>query len=384
MPAKVELTRQRRKAPSRIEAPQLQERSILGEAKSTHSANPLTLSITTSLRNEKQSSQFERPSNSSTTSSADISIKRWTPGRVSRYQGFCEIRLMLVTFEEEARRNYLMGSPRTDQLLTLIQFNVFRALIKNTRKLGWKLDWLDCTIDPLPPWLNPGAHCPQALCPTNIQRTIPHHPWLDLWPIPQMRDNLLLHAGSYDEDRLCNDLVEFGGLMNEQSGLIVWGELWDVSGWEVSETFLKNWGWAVKGCKELLASTNSWRAKEERKLLFLKSEPTIWPWDEAPDVILNQTFTIGYFLPTRAARNHIQYRIAYTTNIANTANNKDHRWTTSMLSKRNHEIVCLAKMAEIQLHWNAHSNMAFQDTEIGRSEVAFHCSFDRAVADKSE
>ncbi|KAF7920179.1 uncharacterized protein EAE97_011520 [Botrytis byssoidea] len=210
---------------SLIEAPQLQERSILGEAKSTHSANPL--SITTSLRNEEQSSQFERPSNSSTTSSADISIKRWTTGRVSRYQGFCEIRLMLATFEEEARRNYSMGSPQTDQLLTLIQFNVFRALIKNTRTMGWNLDWLDCTIDPLSPWLNlstkfvPGAHCPQALCPTNIQRTIPHHPWLDLWPIPQMRDNLLLHAGSYDEDRLCNDLVEFGGLMNEQSGLIV-------------------------------------------------------------------------------------------------------------------------------------------------------------------
>ncbi|THV54476.1 hypothetical protein BGAL_0026g00490 [Botrytis galanthina] len=275
--------RQRRKASSKvpedrendslIEAPQLQERSILGEAESTHSANPL--SITTSLHDEKQSSQFEQPSNSSTTSSADISIKRWTTGRVSRYQGFCGIRLMLATFEEEARRNYSMGSPRTDQLLTLIQFNVFRALIRNTRTMGWNLDWLDCTIDPLSPWLDlstkfvPGAHCPQALCPTKIQRTIPHHPWLDLWPIPQMRDNLLLHAGSYDEDRLCNDLVEFGGLMNEQSGLIVWGEPWDIWGWEVSETFLKNWGWALKGCEELLTSTNTWRAKRgEEALVF--------------------------------------------------------------------------------------------------------------------
>ncbi|KAF7894760.1 uncharacterized protein EAF01_010210 [Botrytis porri] len=183
---------------------------------------------------------------------------------------------MLATFEEEARRNYSMGSPRTDQLLTLIQFNVFRALIKNTRTIGWNLDWLDCTIDPPYPWLNlstkfvPGAHCPQALCPTNLQRTIPHHPWLDLWPIPQiMRDNLLLHAGSYDEDRLCNDLVEFEGLMNEQSGLIVWGEPWDIWGWGVSETFLKNWGWALKGCEKLLTSTNIWKAKRgEEALVF--------------------------------------------------------------------------------------------------------------------
>ncbi|CCD34321.1 hypothetical protein ACHAPC_003029 [Botrytis cinerea] len=274
--------RQRRKAPSKIrddrendsliEAPQSPERSILGEAKRTYSANPLSI---TSLRNEKQSGQLEQSSNPSAKPSADINIKQWTTGRVSRVQGFCGIRLMLAEFEKEARRNHSMGSPRTDQLLTLIQFNVFRALIKNTRTIGWNLDWLDCTIDPLSPWLNlstkivPGAHCPQALCPTKIQRTIPHHPWLDLWPIPQMRDNLLLHAESYDEDQLCNDLVEFGGLMNEQSGLIVWGEPWDVWGWEVSETFLRNWGWAVKGCGELLASTNKWRAKRgEEALVF--------------------------------------------------------------------------------------------------------------------
>lgn len=140
-----------------------------------------------------------------------------------------------------------MGFPRSDQLLTLIQLNVLRALMNNTRTIGWNLDWLDCTIDPLSPWLKlstqyvPGAHYPQALCPTPIQRTISHHPWIDLWPIPRMRHNLLLNAGNYDEDQLCNDLVEFRGLMNEQSGLIVWGEPWDIWGWEVSET-LKNWG----------------------------------------------------------------------------------------------------------------------------------------------
>lgn len=75
-----------------------------------------------------------------------------------------------------------------------------------------------------------------------------------------MRDNLLLAGDSYDEDQLCNDLVEFVDLTNEQTGLIVWSEPWDPAGWEISETFLKNWGWTVNGCVELLESTNFWRA----------------------------------------------------------------------------------------------------------------------------
>lgn len=74
---------------------------------------------------------------------------------------------------------------------------------------------------------------------------------------------------SYDEDRLCNDLVEFEDIPNEQTGLIVWGEPWDSAGWEVSETFVRNWGWTVKGCVELLESTNYWRTtRSEKPLVF--------------------------------------------------------------------------------------------------------------------
>jgi hypothetical protein len=191
----------------------------------------------------------------------------------SRYIGRAQLEETLVKFEQMARRDYMLGSPNVDQLLTLIQFNVFRALLSNTSTMGWSLEWLECT-DPVSPWntIPPDSEpfCPQALRPTPVQRNIKHHPWIDLWPIPKMRDNLLLAGNSYDEDQLCNDLVEFRDIPNEQTGLIVWREPWDPASWEASETFLRKWGWIVKGCVELLQSTNYWRTRRGEKALIFE------------------------------------------------------------------------------------------------------------------
>lgn len=171
---------------------------------------------------------------------------------------------LLYQFENIAWQDFMLGSPRADQLLTLTQFNIMRALICNTKSLGWSLSWLECD-DLTSPWstapTNLATNCPAHLQPTTTQFTIKHHPWIDLWPIPKMRDNLLQASGCYDEEQLCNSLVEFCDQTNDQCGLIVWGEPWDQGGWEVSEIYLQNWAWTIKGCTELQASTNSWRAR---------------------------------------------------------------------------------------------------------------------------
>jgi hypothetical protein len=132
------------------------------------------------------------------------------------------------------------------------------------------MEWLQ--EDAISPWNSTRESvkpsCPASLQPTSIQREISHHPWIDLFPIPQMRDNMLLAGDTYDEYELCNDLVDFCDVPSERTGLIVWGEPWDPSGWEISEPFLNRWGWVVKGCVELLASTNYWRAQRgENKLV---------------------------------------------------------------------------------------------------------------------
>ncbi|KAH6662057.1 hypothetical protein B0J14DRAFT_496447, partial [Halenospora varia] len=119
--------------------------------------------------------------------------------------------------------------------------------------------------------------CPEALRPTALQLQIPHHPWIDLWPISQMRDNLLLAnlspSTSFNEDQLCNDLVEFTDFPNEQTGLIVWSDPWDPRGWEISERFARKWGWTLKGCEEFIEVTNWWRARRgERELAISELE----------------------------------------------------------------------------------------------------------------
>lgn len=175
----------------------------------------------------------------------------------------------------------VVSRPRVDCLLVLVKFNVFQALFSNGRILGFSTanEYFDddaissfakpvvsnASLLSLPP-------LPLALRPTQIQRQIPHHPSLDLLPDPQMRDNLIRASGTYDEDELCADLLGMFSCSNGRSGLIIWGEPWDPSGWEVTEPFAKHWGWALRGCDELLWATNQWRHKRGEPSLEFVTE----------------------------------------------------------------------------------------------------------------
>lgn len=108
---------------------------------------------------------------------------------------------------------------------------------------------------------------PVGLQPTQVQRKILHHPWLDFFPFPGMRDNLI-SAGDFDEDQLCADIMGFWDLSDESCGLFVWGEPSDPKSWEVSEAFVKKWPWAVRGIPELINYTNHWRRKRGEKMIF--------------------------------------------------------------------------------------------------------------------
>ncbi|CRG90183.1 hypothetical protein PISL3812_07226 [Talaromyces islandicus] len=180
---------------------------------------------------------------------------------------------ILQRLEIIACTQYFLGSPRTDMLFHLVQFNFTRALIENTRVLGLISEQLhDDAISPFnvagPLPYDFEASLPSSLQPTIIQRTIPHHPWLDLLPVAEMRDNLILAEDSYDETRLCLDMKGDGDIDTGQTGIIVWRDPWDPSGWEVTESFARTWGWVLRGCWDLCRSTNSWRARRNEKPLF--------------------------------------------------------------------------------------------------------------------
>lgn len=175
--------------------------------------------------------------------------------------------------EMMAYQCYMLGSPRTDLLFNLYQLNFTRALMENIRILGLTSDNLhDDAVSPFntagPRQYGFEQFIPTDLRPTVVQRSVLHHPWLDLLPDPQMRDNLILAEGMFDEEQLCLDMKGAGSVRSGNTGIIVWKDPWDPSGWEVTEKFARSWGWIIWNCHDLLKSTNYWRAKRNEKPLF--------------------------------------------------------------------------------------------------------------------
>ncbi|KAI1516797.1 DUF3425 domain containing protein [Pyrenophora tritici-repentis] len=110
------------------------------------------------------------------------------------------------------------------------------------------------------------APMPGSLVPTSMQLTKMHHPWLDLFPIPRMRDNLLIATSVLspeEEQLLFDDVMEAGNGKNEWTGLLVWGEPWDPQSWEASIPFLQRSSWLVRGYPEIVTSTNRWHSPQQ-------------------------------------------------------------------------------------------------------------------------
>jgi hypothetical protein len=154
-------------------------------------------------------------------------------------------------------------------LLPVTQFNIMRAILDNATSMG--LTW-DILREDIASYFNIAGpvtlRLPPSLEPSDTQKSVVHHPWIDLLPIPSLRDALLLQMDTYDEDQLC---VDFYGICgpSPEVGLLVWGESWDPSAYEVSERVLKKWSRIFKDCPELLKSTNHWRRKRGEKPLRL-------------------------------------------------------------------------------------------------------------------
>ncbi|KAL7936510.1 hypothetical protein V8C35DRAFT_295712 [Trichoderma chlorosporum] len=192
--------------------------------------------------------------------------------------------MVVAQFQELALGRHVGLSPSNDHLLCIMQFNVMRAFGTLSSILGLSPDSLvDVNaLSPFTPSIISSAHTvphhqlPKSLAPTALQKSIPHHPWFDILPFPQMRDNLLrleyetttaMEKHGYDADRLCHWMV---GLDNSQreSGLILWGDPWNLDSWEVTTEFLHEWGWTLEGCVDLFRSTNYWRTRRGEKPLF--------------------------------------------------------------------------------------------------------------------
>jgi Domain of unknown function (DUF3425) len=164
-----------------------------------------------------------------------------------------------------------------DHLITLLQFNALRALAVNRTLIsGILVTPLDCDeeVTHTIPFPTKPELLPSALLPTTLQQKVLHADWIDLFPSPEGRDRLIRAAGTFDEDELWADCI--GGLYEgfpddeiKQRGIIAWSPPWDITGWEMSEGFLRKWGWLFKGLPGGLEATNRWRMERgEEPLVY--------------------------------------------------------------------------------------------------------------------
>lgn len=174
-----------------------------------------------------------------------------------------------------------LNLPTPHDLPLVTRLNTFDALARNALMLRIPLEYLETdehsslfNLQGPPPPVAEQPSLPTDLRPTALQKTVTHHSWLDLFPIPRMRDNILhgINSGTYDEDLLCDtlccDLLKFDNDTN--AALVVWGESWDAAKWEFSAEFFVKWGVLLQGCPEVLETTNYWREKRGARRLEYK------------------------------------------------------------------------------------------------------------------
>jgi hypothetical protein len=182
------------------------------------------------------------------------------------------------------------------RLITLVQYNVVRAVMFNITLLSIQ-DHLpegcmealgviplddDIPLDMIPPDLQPTPLQNQMPKNTNISNhqtqtnNIPRLPfWIHALPFPTFRDNLIICSSSEacDFKDLAQDLGEglYKGFDDaERRGLLVWGNPWSGQDWEISDGFVKKWGFLLKGCWDVIEATNRWRELRGEKRLVLE------------------------------------------------------------------------------------------------------------------
>jgi hypothetical protein len=113
---------------------------------------------------------------------------------------------------------------------------------------------------------------PSDLQTTSLQRSRIPPFWVNALPFPKLRDNLILMADRYDSHELLLDLglrVYEGFNDIERCGFLVWGHPWLATSWEVSEGFVRRWGFLLKGCPEVVNSADRWRILRGEERLVL-------------------------------------------------------------------------------------------------------------------
>jgi len=216
-----------------------------------------------------------------------------------------------------------------EHLINLIQYNSWRALMSikgflYSATIQSETGGRNTSITHFPSLFCSGTRTtravmdismmPESLYPTQLQMSYAHTSWIDIFPFPRFRDNLIMATGmDWVPERLMQDL--FGEIFPQYTSrrletftpfvrdmsvisssypfdlsdleamgeseeiedddrytsgrrcLINWGDPVNVASWEVTPGFVKRWGWTLNGCDDLIHSSNHWRALRDEDLI---------------------------------------------------------------------------------------------------------------------
>jgi hypothetical protein len=226
---------------------------------------------------------------------------------------------------QNAARDFQVVLPlSTDHQIHLIQYNVGNALMVNKSLILVKALFLDTSNSTtrIPQFATRVCgslivmgrlkhyDLPESLHPTPLQTTCAHTSWIDPFPFPRFRDNLIKKGVEFVPEDMLRDLfedllpthapfvadskncmtassiahlgtrppVENGHLEMEdyeepddyttgRRCFINWGNPWSVDNWEVTPGFIRKWAWALEGCDDLIRASNRWRAMRHENLI---------------------------------------------------------------------------------------------------------------------
>ncbi|KAL5366531.1 hypothetical protein BJX96DRAFT_38104 [Aspergillus floccosus] len=178
--------------------------------------------------------------------------------------------MILDLLHDRVNRGIITRALSSEFLLPVTQWNIIRAMVTNATMMGLTMALLaGDIISPFNACEPVTANLPPSLQPTYLQKSIIHHPWIDLCAVSSVRDALLRNLHLYSEDELCDDLFGKSSDSTEPTGLLIWGEAWDPSGYEISKGMFRKWMWLWRECPEVIWSTNYWRLQRGEETLVI-------------------------------------------------------------------------------------------------------------------
>ncbi|KAI1616145.1 hypothetical protein EDD36DRAFT_124698 [Exophiala viscosa] len=154
--------------------------------------------------------------------------------------------------------------------------NLVVVVPNNIREIRRSLHQMFAPLLEIPVISNPQSHLatlaaleptlPNALKPTQLQLTTPHHAYIDMLPSPSLRDRLIA-IGPANANSFLTEACIIACDIEDTGQMTIWGEDWlnDFS-WEFSATVLERWGgWLLT--PEWGQRANFWRRQRGAPVL---------------------------------------------------------------------------------------------------------------------